>query len=260
MKKILLPFLFLVLLSLVYFQFSELVAFSSIPPSGRAGAPNDGSSCIGCHSGSQPVNLMGVIESDIPVEGYVPGETYSITIASGAERQGATRYGFQLTPQDDQGNLVGSLTQVSGTSVTGNGKYISHNGAQSTSSPNWTFEWTAPQAGAGDFSFYVCVVAANSNGSSSGDEVILSSMEIQENQTTSSANVFVQAPKIFATQEILSVEHSKLEAINMYDLNGKLVSSNSFPSVITDISNLKSGMYIVTIKAQGKWFREKIIK
>lgn len=260
MKKILFSSILVIVLALVCFQFSEVVAFSSVPPSGRAGAPNDGTSCIGCHSGNQPVNLIGVIETDIPNEGYAPGETYNIIIASGAERQGKTRYGFQLTPQDDQGNLVGSLTQVSGTNITNDGKYISHNGAQSTSNPNWTFQWTAPQAGTGDFSFYLCVVAANSNGSSSGDEVVLSSLEIQENLTTSSVDLFVRAPMVFANQEILSVEHANLEAINIYDLNGKLTYSSSVPSAITDISAIKSGMYIVTIKAQGKWFREKIIK
>lgn len=239
---------------------SKLIAFSSIPPTGRTGSPSDGNSCIGCHGGSALLNLAGVIESDIPAEGYVPGETYNLTIASGASRNNAQRYGFQLSPQDNQGNTVGTLIQVSGTSVSNDGKYISHNGAQSEASPSWTFQWTAPDAGTGSFTFYLSVVAADGNGSTSGDEVILSDLEVSEAQSTSTGKIVFQQPKVFANDQILSIQHPNLEQINIYDINGKLAYSSSSPSAVTDISTFESGMYIVTIKAEGKWFREKIIK
>lgn len=240
--------------------FSDLTAFSSVPPTGRTGSPSDGNSCVGCHGGSPVVNLNGVIETDIPVEGYTPGETYTITIASGASRDGAQRYGFQLSPQDDLGNTVGTLIQVSGTNVSNDGKYISHNGAQSTVSPDWSFQWTAPDAGTGSFSFYLSVVAADGTGNTSGDEVVLSSLEVTEGLITSSNNITVNRPKVFATKEIISIEHPNVEQVLIYDVNGKLAFSSSAPSAITDISTFESGMYIVTIKAEGKWFREKIIK
>lgn len=254
---ILLTILFGVIMML---QTVKLTAFSSIPPAPSTGSPSDGASCINCHSGNPILNLNGVIETDIPQGGYVPGETYNVTIASGAERQNAQRYGFQLSPQDNNGNTIGTLVETTGTFVSADGQHIMHNGAQETSTPSWTFQWIAPEEGAGDFKFYLSVVAANFNNNPSGDEVILSSMEVQENQATTANKVFVRVPKVFANDQILSIEHPNLEQIKIYDVNGKLAYSSSSPSAVTDISTFESGMYIVTIKAEGKWFREKIIK
>lgn len=239
---------------------STIIAFSSVPPSGRTGSPSDQSNCSGCHGGNPVLNLQDVIQTDIPESGYVPGETYSINISSGAERAGAQRYGFQLSPQDSEGALVGTLTSESGQTVSNDGKYISHNGAQATVSPSWTFSWTAPEAGAGNFTFYLSVVAANFNGGTSGDEVILSELSISEAVSNTTSSLVFDSPNIFVSNELLNIEHSRLEQLIVYDINGKMVYSSSAPSNKTDISLLKEGIYIVNIKANGKWFKEKFIK
>ena len=54
-------------------------------PIGKTGSPGDGSNCTGCHSGVATTSA-GLITSNVPVTGYIPGNTYTIT---------ATNFGCQ---------------------------------------------------------------------------------------------------------------------------------------------------------------------
>lgn len=47
-------------------------------PIGKTGSPGDGSNCTGCHSGVATTSA-GLITSNVPVTGYIPGNTYTIT-------------------------------------------------------------------------------------------------------------------------------------------------------------------------------------
>jgi hypothetical protein len=59
--------------------FGSFVAFypTGAPPS-KTGSPGDGSNCTECHGGT-PSTVAGWITSNIPVNGYTPGQTYQIT-------------------------------------------------------------------------------------------------------------------------------------------------------------------------------------
>lgn len=63
-------------------------------PSGFTGSPYDAVSCAttGCHPGI-PQTAFGWIASDMPIAGYFPDSTYTITFT--AKRPGATNFGFQ---------------------------------------------------------------------------------------------------------------------------------------------------------------------
>lgn len=151
-------------------------------PAGRTGSPGDGASCTGCHAGT-PNNQAGMITSNIPAGGYTPGQTYQITGTVSAA--GRTKFGFQISPQSPNGSLLGTLVNATPTltQIVGNNKYITHTAAGnqgSNGSHTWTFNWIAPAAGTGNVTFYGAFNASNSNNSSSGDIIYLSSLALQE--------------------------------------------------------------------------------
>lgn len=118
-------------------------------PAGNTNSPADGWTCNHCMGGSVGA-VTGWLTSDIPATGYEPGQTYTIT----ATATGSGNKGFQVSPQDVPGNLIGTLTAGTGNKLVGTGKYVTHNSAVASATATWTFTWTAPSAGAGDVTFY----------------------------------------------------------------------------------------------------------
>ena len=156
-------------------------------PAGRTGSPGDGGlTCAisGCHlPGPTPATMAGWITSNIPGTGYVPGSTYTITAT--ATRPGHVEFGFEISPQNNAGTLLGTLvvTNSTETQLVGANKYITHKLA-GTSGPSgtktWNFNWTAPVAGTGTVTFYGAFNVTNSNNNSSGDTIYKSTLVVSE--------------------------------------------------------------------------------
>jgi hypothetical protein len=144
----------LVSLSVISFMF---ILFSSFRPYGGGapspyyytGSPGDAHSCASCHGNSSTV--AGWITSNIPASGYVPGTVYQITASNSVT--GSGKYGFEVSPQNPAGTLLGTLAPGTGSKLVGSGKWITHSNA-SNSVTSWTFNWTAPVAGTGVVTFY----------------------------------------------------------------------------------------------------------
>ncbi len=178
MKKLLLP---IILISIPFVII--LMANSSGSPGGKTGSPGDaGSSCTQCHSGT-PNQVDGWITTTIPQEGYNPGQTYDVTLIG--THTGVVKFGFELTAEDAAGNKVGTLTITDPlqTQLTNGQSAITH-----TSDGNnpvgdmkvWSMSWTAPDPGVDDVAFYASFNAANGNGSTSGDVIYLSNLQVQQ--------------------------------------------------------------------------------
>ena len=163
---------------------SAALAFSSGPSDGLTGAPGEGT-CIACHStfplnsGSGGLSLAGLPED------YVPGETYAVTLSL-ADPDGL-RWGFELTVLDDAGARAGLLAVTdAGTQLSDGGSrdYLKHNSAGTApgtpDQKDWTFDWTAPDAGAGPVTVYVAGNAADNNGSNAGDRIYATSFATAE--------------------------------------------------------------------------------
>lgn len=162
------------------FFFVASVKYSGGPPEGYTGSPADGKNCSACHA-SSPKTLSDAITTNIPPGGYVPGDTYSVTVS--IVDSNAMQFGFQLSPQDLSGNLLGELISTSNeTQVTSSKKYIEHTftGTLGSISRSWSFQWVAPPAGTGDVTFYAAINAANGNGSTTGDQVYLTNLTVSE--------------------------------------------------------------------------------
>ena len=122
-------------------------------PAGNTNSPGDGQNCTHCMGGTA-VAVTGWITSDIPASGYIPGSTYTITVTA----TGSGKKGFEVSPQDVSGNLLGTLTAGTGNKLVGSGKYVTHNAAQNSSTVTWNFQWTAPSTGIGEVTFYGSIV------------------------------------------------------------------------------------------------------
>ncbi|MFN4971426.1 MAG: choice-of-anchor V domain-containing protein [Bacteroidota bacterium] len=145
-------------------------------PSGNTAAPGDGN-CTGCHSGSLITSGADwnnfTITSTVPVGGYVPGTTYTITISH--TQSGINKWGFQATVLNSSNAMAGSIintntSQMSTQTIAGK-TYIGHTsgGTSGSGTKSWSFDWTAPSPGAGTVTVYAVVNATNSNSSTSGD-------------------------------------------------------------------------------------------
>ncbi len=118
-------------------------------PAGYTGSPHDNKNCTYCHGGT-PTHVDNIISSTIPETGYVPGETYEIT----ATVSGSGKKGFEISPQNLGGTILGTLHAGSGSQLTGNGGYITHTQGVNANPAVWHFTWTAPAENTGDVVFY----------------------------------------------------------------------------------------------------------
>jgi len=118
-------------------------------PAGYTGSPFDGKTCTQCHGGAAS-NVEGWITSDIPGDGYMPGTTYTITVTV----SGSGKKGFEVSPHDQSGNLLGTLVAGSGNKLVGGGKYVTQSSSPTSNPSIWTFSWIAPEAGTGEVTFY----------------------------------------------------------------------------------------------------------
>ena len=165
-------------------------SYSSGSPGGKTGSPGDGgSTCTECHSSSVQ-QQSGWITTDIPAEGYTPGETYTIT-ATGTH-SGVVRFGFELTAENDADTKIGTftITDTQRTKMSPSNTSVTHtfNGVTPSGDSNsWSMDWTAPEEATGTVTFYASFNAANGNGNTSGDQIYTSSLTVNE---------YVPAPEI----------------------------------------------------------------
>ncbi len=148
MKKI--NFLAFAIIASVVLLSGFAAFYPSGAPAGYTGSPGDGSNCSSCH-GAAATTTAGWITSDIPAAGYTPGQAYQITATN--NMAGSGKYGYEISPQNSTGTLLGTLTTGTNSKLVGSGKYITHSSA-SSSTKTWTFSWTAPAAGTGSVTFY----------------------------------------------------------------------------------------------------------
>ncbi len=159
-----------------FINLSIIFSFSSGPPDGKTGAPGE-NTCIQCHQYSGTNGTFQIL--NVPTN-YEFNQSYTITVQ--LSQQGQSRWGFELTAVDSNGNGAGTFTIIdqTNTQLSDNAEpqrdYVKHtsmgtyNGT--TNGPvNWTFQWTAPSSDVGTITFYAAGNAANGNNSSSGDYI-----------------------------------------------------------------------------------------
>ncbi len=261
---------------LIYFGLNYHLAYSystGAPPA-RTGSPGDGFlDCTACHTGTS-VPMPGLITSNIPGSGYLPGNTYTITGTISAA--GKVKFGFEISPQAPNGAQLGTMLITNGTTTrfaTVSQKYVTHQLA-GTSAPggsrSWSFDWVAPAAGTGDVTFYGAFNSTNSNGSTSGDAITLSTLTVSEDITAgigSPALVYGLATFPNPASDHITVRPHQLKRMpfqaSVVSLNGSMHSEaqmNGGDNLQFDVTGLAPGVYLLKITQEGKHFVSKFIK
>ena len=171
--------------------FIAIVAYAKEtgPDPAHTGAPGE-LVCTACHDtpsempnfGSGSVRVEAAPGNDLFTNSYVPGQTYTLRVT--VQHGGRTRFGFQLTALDLDGNRAGTLEPLNTDSQlnpeTGaNGRqYLQHTESGThtftTGSRTWQFRWTAPSTDVGPVRFYVAGNAANGDGTNQNDFIYTS--------------------------------------------------------------------------------------
>jgi len=249
-----------------------LLPYSSGSPGGKTGSTADGTLCTQCHGGSSII-VNNWISTNIPDSGYIAGETYSIT-ATGTHT-GVVKFGFELTAEDNSGSKKGSFvnTNATQTKFTNNNSAVTHKSSGNTPSNNtksWNFEWIAPVAGTGDITFYAAFNAANGNGSTSGDVIYKTSLNISENTSSGILTDKDNSKQIliFQTTDLnyLTIKNISTDIpetnIRLFDINGKLLKLKSIRNnnmdITLNINDLKTNIYIIQIETKEELISRKV--
>lgn len=154
----------------------ELQARSSGPAlnglGDRTGSPLSGATCAACHSGGSFTveALISVVDlSGSPVESFVAGETYMITVLADTTSGSPNAYGFQLTLLDDTNKTIGAFsTPSAGSGLVSLSNQVIWEHTTPSASGIFTVLWDAPVA-TSSIDIYAIVNAVNGNGGTSGD-------------------------------------------------------------------------------------------
>lgn len=248
------------------------VAFNNLPGSMSTGAPTESTGApnekhcatSGCHS-DFPLN-SGTAQLSISIENgvtqYETGKTYPITVSVASP--GLVRFGFQVVAlrNSDHAN-VGTMklvdpmrTQIiDGNSDLADRKYVTYTypgtDAVVAGLGKWSFNWTAPETNEGPVTFYVASIAANNDGTDSGDHSYAKQLLLDSPQTA--WNIY---PTV-STGEFHFGQGSG--TLSVYNSSGeKVYSANSMKSLL-DLSANPPGVYFVALAHDGKVEYKKIV-
>ena len=171
-------------------------------------APTDGLDCTECHSGTT-LSTTSNITSNIPSSGYVPGNTYNITVVLNPV-VGLDPAGFEVTCEENTTNTKSGsfgITNPTSTQFTNNSSAVTHTTA-GNSLGTWSFNWVAPIAETGDITFYGAFIEAGYPiGNNQGDtfsSTTLSATEFSPTDITETSNSHIK--EILKITDILGRE------------------------------------------------------
>jgi hypothetical protein len=266
----------------VFFVLTGFIALQSFKPMrimkkdgaapGYTGSPGDTlKNCTSCHGGTA-VKVDGWITSNIPADGYISGETYTITTTN-TEAEG-TRFGFEISPQNIAGDLLGTMiiSDSVQTKLTGNNKYITYtaNGIEGIGLKTWKFKWIAPKPGTGEVVFYGGF-NSNFNGHKEGDKTFLSILKVQESALKvnnispriSSFKIYPNPSKDEVNIKFTLNKESDV-TLDIVDFQGRIVSqivNRKLSGTITkaiNIDSLERGNYFVRLQINNTTEMQKI--
>jgi len=256
---------YLVIVSIIVI--GALFSYSGGSPVGRTSSPGDGgNNCASCHSGTAVSSQDNWITSNIPDTGYTPGETYTIT-ASGSH-VGAAKFGFEVT-SEVASNKVGTfaITNAGETKLTNGNAAVTHTSSGNTPTggeKSWTFDWTAPETGTGEVTFFGAFNAANGNSGTTGDVIYTSTLIANEQvvgiKDNNSAKLSIAPNPAKETVNISSKEI--ILSISLFNISGKQVKRfnkiNENAKRI-NLNNLSKGVYFMKIKTTNSINTKKLI-
>ncbi len=221
-----------------------LMSYSSGAPFGYSGSPGDnGRTCTQCHSFSGTPAHPSMSISGFPTNGYVPGQTYNLTLSVSNTNNPVT--GFELTVEDNSHQKSGTLSPVdANTQALENNTYLTHT-TQGRSIKTWNFQWTAPPAGSGSANFYYAINLANGDGNTTGDQIVNTydvwGEDVNNVKTLNNINIKIY-PNPATDYLIVQSDKYRFEQAQIIDISGKIYPVKIVNKQI-DISYLPTGKY-----------------
>ena len=220
-------------------------------PGGKTNSPNDASNCTACHSGILNSGTgTAAISSNIPVNGYVIGNTYTITLTG--TKASCIKFGFELTAEKGNSKSGYFMITDNTTKLVNANNAVSHNssGTSGNTSKSWFMDWKPTANSNGNTTFYATLMFANANSNNNGDNILSTTLSVNEEVLNgNSDNTFKNSLYYNSIDKTIKATHSIL----VYDINGELVLTSK--KKISTISHLKKGIYI--LKSENK--TQKII-
>ena len=244
---------------------------ASHSPGAKTGSPADGANCNACHTGAAQV-ANSWITSTIPITGYAPGTTYTITLTG--THTNVAKFGFELTAEDasnaKKGNFI--ITNSIETQLANMMQAVGHTGnglTPTNNSKTWSFDWTAPAPGTGAITFYASLNAADGNNGTSGDVVYITNTVVAEDLTAGFTDGYnAESLTIFPipTKDVLNIEMNENQngKLSIIDQTGKIVHSGQLlpatRNIRINISNLPNGIYFLQIQGDKAVYSKQFIK
>ncbi len=255
-------------------------AVANLQVTGAPGSTGTMGTCAnaGCHTAGafDPSLTIELLDGADPVSEYMPGKTYTLRITNTPGTGTPSKYGFQavaLNSSDNQAGDWGDIGSGRHISTMSGRKYVEH----SAPSPANTFEmeWIAPGAGSGTVTFYSASVAANGNGSNSGDGVANNSLSVAESNVSATndktkplAGMRLLHNPIINNQIRLEIEsfQSAVLQLRLMDLSGNVLQNESLNLSagvqvhVIPVAQLSSGVYIAQLSGQGNLIAVRVVK
>jgi len=248
----------LILFVVILASFGEDAGYSTGAPPGYTNSPGDGQNCSHCMGGTA-TPVTGWITSNVPADGYKNDSVYTITVTA----TGAGNKGFEVSPQDLSGNLIGTLTAGSGSQLVGGGKYVTHTAPKTGSSATWTFTWTAPSTGSDDITFYGSIAVTKPVTKTTTMTISKNTVGIQE-QGVSDLRVYpnpfkdrVKIDMQLPSSGNVLIELLNLRGTEIAGLMNEFQPAGSFSHQFT--LNQPSGIYLLRIKTDNGLLTKKLI-
>jgi len=215
MKKSIFIFGSIIAVAILFYPQSTIGKLTG-SPGGKTGSPMDNSDCTSCHNVQGTTVTTTNITSNIPSDGYIPGNTYTITANL---VNAGTPNGFEITCEENTSNTKTGIlfnTNPSATQLVNNGNAITHTTA-GNSLNTWIFDWEAPAIGTGDITFYgAFILAGYPIGSNIGDYLTLSALSISEFITPSAIGEYAKDKSLIKVLDFLGRETKEINKPLLY--------------------------------------------
>ena len=214
-----------------------------------------------------------IIDFDEDAPGYMAADTHTITIS--LENSVTTRNGFQILALNGNEDNVGQwiLTQADQMQIVeGFGfpdrQYVTHtmNGIEQSS---WTLDWASPEQEEGDITFYVSVMATNSNGTNQGDTLYNMSKTIPFDEMVATHDQIDESDEwvtIFPNPVVdqLHIRNLKNQDFRLSLFGAKGEKLREFNLGEADfqltIRDFQPGLYWLKFQSKQGFFSKKILK
>ena len=195
---------------------SILLSNSGGPSANVANNAPSYNNCTQCHYASVNPTGGSVSINGLPSSGYIPGESYSLTVKVIGTEAHERGYGYQMASQvgnDNSGTFsLGSSSQNSAL----NGNRVQH--STRTVSGEWIVEWLAPSSDVGDITFSVSGVATGGTSGNGGDQVYTAALVVPSSTP--------QETDLFISEYIEGSSSNK--AIEIFNPTGSAVDLSNY--------------------------------